>query len=174
MYAFNNNIPLNLNLFRLPFFPQLLRIQKKAAKKEQLAREELERRHLSVVLQVQHLLQGLQQEHVRRDLLAGNNLAPHLPAQRLHSLNQLATLLGAERDSRLRYSSATTADEWQTQSKLAVMGKKQQSWCAQPENQHNISPRHQSSKLWCWRLIKKKMPRGGLWNSLDFQHLGRF
>lgn len=102
--------------------PQLLRIQKKAAKKEQLAREELERRHLSVVLQVQHLLQGLQQEHVRRDLLAGNNQAPHLPAQRLHSLNQLATLLGAERDSRLRYCSATTADEWEMQSKLAVMG----------------------------------------------------
>lgn len=82
---------------------QLLRAQKKAARKEQLAREELERRHLSVVLQVQHLLQGLQQEHVRRDLLAGNNQAPHIPAQKLHSLNQLATLLGAERDPRQRY-----------------------------------------------------------------------
>lgn len=90
---------------------QLLRAQKKAAKKEQLAREELERRNLCVVLQVQHLLQGLQQEHVRRDLLAGSNQAPHLPAQKLNSLNQLATLLGAERDPRLRYCCSTTADE---------------------------------------------------------------
>lgn len=114
------------------------------------------------MLQVQHLLQGLQQEHVRRDLLAGNNQAPHLPAQRLHSLNQLATLLGAERDSRLRYCSATTADEWQMQSKLAVMGKKQHISCAQPKNQNNISPRHQSSKLWCWSLIKKKNAQRGI------------
>lgn len=86
---------------------QLLRAQKKAVKKEQLAREELERTHLSVVLQVQHLLQGLQQEHVRRDLLAGNNQAPQLPAQKLHSLNQLAMLLGAQRDPKLRYCCST-------------------------------------------------------------------
>lgn len=90
---------------------QLLRAQKKAVKKEQMAREELERKQLSVVLQVQHLLQGLQQEHVRKDLLAGSNQAPHLPAQKLHSLNQLATLLGAARDPRLRYLCSTTADE---------------------------------------------------------------
>lgn len=81
---------------------QLLRAQKKAVKKEQLAKAELERRHLSIVLQVQHLLQGLQQDHVRRDLLAGNNQAPQLPAQKLHELKQLASLLGAERDPRLR------------------------------------------------------------------------
>lgn len=80
-------------------------------KREQLAREELERRHLSIVLQVQHLLQGLQQEHVRRDLLGGNNQAPHLPAQKLRSLNQLATVLGAERDPRLRYCCSAIADE---------------------------------------------------------------
>ncbi|XP_040886222.1 caprin-2 isoform X2 [Toxotes jaculatrix] len=79
----------------------LLRAQKKAVKKEQLAKVEVERRRLSTVLQVQHLLHSLQQEHVRRDLLAGHNQAPHVPAQQLHSLNQLATLVGVKRDNRL-------------------------------------------------------------------------
>ncbi|TWW65098.1 Caprin-2 RNA granule protein 140 [Takifugu flavidus] len=79
----------------------LLRAQKKAAKKEQLAKVELERKHLSLVLQVQHLLQGLRQEHVKRDLLAGKNQAPQLSAEKLHNLNQLANLLGVERDPRL-------------------------------------------------------------------------
>lgn len=81
---------------------QLLRAQKKLVKKDQLAKVELERRQVSLVLQVQHLLQGLRQEHVRRDLLAGNNQAPQLSAEKLRNLNQLATLLGAERDPRLR------------------------------------------------------------------------
>ncbi|XP_041820114.1 caprin-2 [Chelmon rostratus] len=79
----------------------LLRAHKKAVKKEQVAKVEAERRRLSTVLQVQHLLHSLQQEHVRRDLLAGQNQAPHIPAQRLHSLSQLAALLGVQRDSRL-------------------------------------------------------------------------
>ncbi|KAG7235835.1 hypothetical protein INR49_002135 [Caranx melampygus] len=79
----------------------LLRAQRKAVKKEQVAKVEVERRRLSTVLQVQHLLHSLQQEHVRRDLLAGHNQAPHIPAQKLHSLSQLATLLGVKRDNRL-------------------------------------------------------------------------
>ncbi|KAK2858670.1 hypothetical protein Q5P01_003290 [Channa striata] len=79
----------------------LLRGQKKAAKKEQMAKVEVERRRLNTVLQVQHLLHSLQQEHVRRDLLAGQNQAPHISAQQLHSLSQLATLLGVKRDNRL-------------------------------------------------------------------------
>lgn len=82
---------------------QLLRAQKKAVKKEQLVKEELERRRLSTVLQVQLLLQGLQQEHVRRDLLAGTNQAPLLPAQTLHNLEELAPLLGAQREPSLRW-----------------------------------------------------------------------
>lgn len=94
---------------------QLLRAQKKAVKKEQLANVELQRRHLSIVLQVQHLLQGLQQDHVRRDLLAGNNQAPMMSAENLHKLSRLATLLGAQRDPRLRWvpqlAWSTTADE---------------------------------------------------------------
>ncbi|XP_070709989.1 caprin-2 [Pempheris klunzingeri] len=79
----------------------LLRSQKKAAKKEQVEKAEAEKRRLSTVLQVQHLLRSLQQEHVRRDLLAGHDRAPHVPAQQLHGLSQLAALLGVERNNRL-------------------------------------------------------------------------
>ncbi|XP_033470283.1 caprin-2 isoform X2 [Epinephelus lanceolatus] len=79
----------------------LLRAQKKAMKKEQMAKVEEERKRLSTVLQVQHLLHSLQREHVRKDLLAGHNQAPHIPAQRLQSLSQLTALLGVERDNRL-------------------------------------------------------------------------
>ncbi|XP_035501997.1 caprin-2 isoform X3 [Scophthalmus maximus] len=79
----------------------LLRAQKKAVKKEQVAKVEVERRRLSTVLQVQHLLHSLQNEHVRRDVLAGHDQAPHIPAPLLHSLSQLATLLGGQRDNRL-------------------------------------------------------------------------
>ncbi|XP_069544301.1 caprin-2 isoform X2 [Brachyistius frenatus] len=79
----------------------LLRAQKKALKKEQVEKVEAERRRLTTVLQVQHLLSSLQQEHVRRDLLAGQNRAPHFTAQQLNSLRQLAALLAVQRDSRL-------------------------------------------------------------------------
>lgn len=71
-------------------------------KKEQVAIVEEERRRLATVLQVQHLLASLQKEHVRRDLLAGQNQAPCIPGQQLHSLSQLTTLLGVKRDNRLR------------------------------------------------------------------------
>lgn len=83
----------------------MLRIQKKAVKKEQVAKLEMERKRLSTVLQVQHLLYCLQQEGVRRDLLGGHNQAPHIPAQLLHSMSQLAALLGVERNNRLRWVS---------------------------------------------------------------------
>lgn len=86
----------------LNYLLQLLRAQKKAAKKEQMAKVEVERRRLSTVLQVQHLLHSLQQDHVKKDLLTGHNQAPHIPAQQLHSLSELATLLGVKRDNRLR------------------------------------------------------------------------
>ncbi|KAI3367013.1 hypothetical protein L3Q82_009647 [Scortum barcoo] len=93
----------------------LLRAQKKAVKKEQMANLEVERRRLSLVLQVQHLLHSLQQEHVRRDVLAGHNQAPHIPAQKLHSLTQLASLLGVKRDNRL------SLEEQMEQAALAYM-----------------------------------------------------
>nr|XP_019955476.1 PREDICTED: caprin-2 isoform X2 [Paralichthys olivaceus] len=79
----------------------LLRAQKKAVKKEQVAKVEVERRRLGTVLQIQNLLHSLQLEHIRRDLLAGHNQAPHISAQQLCSLGQLATLLGVKRDNKL-------------------------------------------------------------------------
>ncbi|KAM6895270.1 caprin-2 [Xenentodon cancila] len=79
----------------------LLKAQKKAAKKEQLVKMESERRRLTMVLKIQHLLTSLQQDHICRDLLAGQNQAPHIPAHQLQRLNQLASLLGVRRDNRL-------------------------------------------------------------------------
>ncbi|XP_075932225.1 caprin-2 [Anarhichas minor] len=79
----------------------LLRAQKKAMRKEQVVKEETERRRLSTVLQIQHLLHCMQQEHVRRDLLAGHNQAPRIAAQQQQSLSQLAALLGVKRDNGL-------------------------------------------------------------------------
>lgn len=81
---------------------QLLRAQKKAVKREQEVKVEAERRQLSMVLHLQHILHILQQDHIKRDLLQGNNQAPHVPAQQLNSLIQLATLLKVKMDNRLR------------------------------------------------------------------------
>lgn len=67
-----------------------------------MTKVEAERSRLSTVLQLQHLLHSLQQDHVKKDLLTGHNQAPHIPAQQLHSLCQLTTLLGVKRDNRLR------------------------------------------------------------------------
>ncbi|KAM4569206.1 caprin-2 isoform 2-T3 [Odontesthes bonariensis] len=78
----------------------LLKAQKKVVKKEQVAKVEAERKHLAMVLKVQHLLASLQQEHVQKDLLAGHNKAPHIPAPQLRSLSQLSNLLGVKRDAR--------------------------------------------------------------------------
>ncbi|KAM4711702.1 caprin-2 isoform 2-T2 [Anableps anableps] len=79
----------------------LLKAQRKVVKKEQIAKMETERRRLALVLQFQHLLGGLQQEHIRKDIMAGCNHAPYIPAHQLHSLSQLAALLGVKRDDRM-------------------------------------------------------------------------
>ncbi|XP_051911798.1 caprin-2 [Hippocampus zosterae] len=91
----------------------LLKSQKKAVKREQLVRMEEERRRLSMVLQVQHLLASLQEAHVKKDLQSGHNQAPYLPAKHLNSLSQLADLLGARQDDRL------SLEQWMEQ--VAVM-----------------------------------------------------
>ncbi|CAB1345812.1 unnamed protein product, partial [Coregonus sp. 'balchen'] len=75
----------------------LLKAQKKALKKEQMAKLEVERRRLCVVLQVKFLLQTLlQHEHIRKDLLSARN--PQLQVAELQSLLELAELLGVKRD----------------------------------------------------------------------------
>ncbi|XP_015256107.1 PREDICTED: caprin-2-like [Cyprinodon variegatus] len=79
----------------------LLKAQKKAVKQEQAEKLEAERRRLTLMLQFQNLLVVLQQEHVRKELMAGSSDAPYIPAPLLHSLNQLAALLGVTRDGQL-------------------------------------------------------------------------
>ncbi|XP_010885206.1 caprin-2 isoform X2 [Esox lucius] len=80
----------------------LLKAQKKAVRKEQIAMVEVERRRLCTVLQVQFLLQTLlQHEHIRKDLLSACNHAPHLQDAELKSLLELAVLLGLKRDKNL-------------------------------------------------------------------------
>ncbi|KAM4523584.1 caprin-2 isoform 2-T2 [Fundulus diaphanus] len=79
----------------------LLKAQKKVAKKEQIAKMETEKMRLALVLQFQHLFRGLQQDHIQKDLMSGCNRAPYIPAHQLHSLNQLAALLGVKKDGRM-------------------------------------------------------------------------
>ncbi|XP_029616946.1 caprin-2 isoform X1 [Salmo trutta] len=75
---------------------ELLKAQKKALKKEQMAKQEVERRRLCIVLQVKFLLQTLlQHEHIRKDLLSARNLQ----VAELQSLLELAELLGVKRDN---------------------------------------------------------------------------
>lgn len=81
---------------------QLLKAQRKVVMKEQIAKMEMERKRLALVLQFQHLLNGLQQEHIRKDIMAGRNHALYIPANQLHSLNQLAALLLFKRNDRMR------------------------------------------------------------------------
>uniref|UniRef100_A0A4W5QRJ0 Caprin family member 2 n=1 Tax=Hucho hucho TaxID=62062 RepID=A0A4W5QRJ0_9TELE len=77
---------------------ELLKAQKKALRKEQMAKQEVERRRLCIVLQVKSLLQTLlQHEHIRKDLLSARN--PQLQVAELQSLLELAELLGVKRDN---------------------------------------------------------------------------
>ncbi|XP_055081668.1 caprin-2 [Periophthalmus magnuspinnatus] len=73
----------------------LLRSQKKAVKKEQMLRSEVERGRLSSVLQLQQVLQRLDRAP---GLDSGLNQAPKVPVQTLQRLSQLRPLLGLTRD----------------------------------------------------------------------------
>lgn len=67
-----------------------------------MAKQEVERRRLCIVLQVKFLLQTLlQHEHIRKDLLSARN--PQLQVAELQSLLELAELLGVKRDNNVRY-----------------------------------------------------------------------
>ncbi|KAM9403258.1 caprin-2-like isoform 3-T3 [Salvelinus alpinus] len=75
---------------------ELLKAQKKALRKEQMVKQEVEKRRLCIVLQVKFLLQTLlQHEHIREDLLS----ARKLQVAELQSLLELAELLGVKRDN---------------------------------------------------------------------------
>lgn len=73
---------------------------KKALRREQLKREESERRRLKAVLEVQYLLDQLGEESVRRDLTQSET--PLLTESELTSLDEFYKLIGPERDPSVR------------------------------------------------------------------------
>uniref|UniRef100_A0A671S4Y8 Caprin-1-like n=1 Tax=Sinocyclocheilus anshuiensis TaxID=1608454 RepID=A0A671S4Y8_9TELE len=75
---------------------------KKAARREQLKREEVERKRLKAVLEVQYLLEQLGEESVRQDLTQSSGDAPVLTESELTGLDEFYKLIGPERDSSVR------------------------------------------------------------------------
>ncbi|XP_051570923.1 caprin-1-like isoform X2 [Myxocyprinus asiaticus] len=75
---------------------------KKMARREQLKREEAERKRLKAVLEVQYLLDQLGEESVRRDLTQSSVEAPLLTESELTALDEFYKLIGPERDSSVR------------------------------------------------------------------------
>ncbi|XP_030628334.1 caprin-2 [Chanos chanos] len=76
----------------------LLKAQRKAVRREEAMKVELEQRRLSMVLQVQYILRCLQQEHVRKELISLHSHSHFLSAQELKRLLDLSALLGCQRD----------------------------------------------------------------------------
>ncbi|XP_065104932.1 caprin-1a isoform X3 [Paramisgurnus dabryanus] len=75
---------------------------KKATRREQMKREEVERKRLKAVLEVQYLLDQLGEESVRRDLTQCSGEAPALTESELIGLDEFYKLIGPERDSSVR------------------------------------------------------------------------
>ncbi|XP_051962672.1 caprin-1-like isoform X1 [Xyrauchen texanus] len=75
---------------------------KKAARREQLKREEAERKRLKAVLEVQYLLDQLGEESVRGDLTQSSGEAPLLTESELTALDEFYKLIGPERDFSVR------------------------------------------------------------------------
>ncbi|XP_057186525.1 caprin-1a isoform X2 [Triplophysa rosa] len=73
---------------------------KKTLRREQLKREEAERRRLKAVLEVQYLLDQLGEESVRRDLTQSET--PLLTESEITSLDEFYKLIGPERDTNVR------------------------------------------------------------------------
>ncbi|XP_058882963.1 caprin-2-like isoform X3 [Acipenser ruthenus] len=76
----------------------LLKAQKKAVRREQVLKIEMEKRRLRTILQVQYILQNLQEEHVRKDFRSGLNGAPFLSARELDYLLKFSKLASLVRD----------------------------------------------------------------------------
>uniref|UniRef100_A0A8C1T2L2 Cell cycle associated protein 1a n=1 Tax=Cyprinus carpio TaxID=7962 RepID=A0A8C1T2L2_CYPCA len=75
---------------------------KKVARRDQLKREEVERKRLKAVLEVQYLLEQLGEESVRQDLTQSSGDAPVLTESELTGLDEFYKLIGPERDSSVR------------------------------------------------------------------------
>ncbi|KAG5267255.1 hypothetical protein AALO_G00219700 [Alosa alosa] len=76
----------------------LLKAQRKAVKREQVARMEAERKRLCTVLQMQYVLQNLQNEHVRKDVLNSASRPLLISAKELEGLRDLGALLNRKTD----------------------------------------------------------------------------
>uniref|UniRef100_A0A672N5E9 Cell cycle associated protein 1 n=1 Tax=Sinocyclocheilus grahami TaxID=75366 RepID=A0A672N5E9_SINGR len=75
---------------------------KKAARREQLQREEVEQKRLKLVLELQFLLDRLGDESVRQELLQGAGGPSLLTESDLNSLDEFYKLVGPERDQNIR------------------------------------------------------------------------
>ncbi|XP_056317402.1 caprin-1a isoform X2 [Danio aesculapii] len=75
---------------------------KKATRREQLKREEAERKRLKAVLEMQYLLEQLGEESVRQELTLSTGEAPLLTEAELMGLDEFYKLIGPERDSSVR------------------------------------------------------------------------
>ncbi|XP_069479490.1 caprin-1 isoform X5 [Ambystoma mexicanum] len=75
---------------------------KKAARREQLVREELEQKRLKTVLEIQFILDKLGDEEVRTDLKQGMNGVPVLSEEELAVLDEFYKLVEPERDPNRR------------------------------------------------------------------------
>uniref|UniRef100_A0A673G4D3 Caprin-1-like n=1 Tax=Sinocyclocheilus rhinocerous TaxID=307959 RepID=A0A673G4D3_9TELE len=73
-----------------------------ATRREQLKREEVERKRLKALLEVQYLLEQLGEESVRQDLTQSSGDAPVLTESELTGLDEFYKLIGPERDSSVR------------------------------------------------------------------------
>ncbi|XP_060632758.2 caprin-2 isoform X8 [Anolis sagrei] len=70
----------------------LLKMQKKAQRRETLLKLEAEKKKLRTILQVQYVLQNFTQEHVQKDFRSGLNGAMFLPSKDLDYLIKFAKL----------------------------------------------------------------------------------
>ncbi|KAM6960651.1 caprin-1b [Aplochiton taeniatus] len=75
---------------------------KKATRREQLQREEVEQKRLKTVLELQFLLDRLGEDAVRQDLRQGDGGAALLTAAELTALDDFYKLVGPERDPNIR------------------------------------------------------------------------
>uniref|UniRef100_A0AAY4CLX7 Cell cycle associated protein 1b n=1 Tax=Denticeps clupeoides TaxID=299321 RepID=A0AAY4CLX7_9TELE len=75
---------------------------KKAARREQLLRDEVEQKRLKKVLELQFLLDRLGEESVRQELLQGLCGSSLLTEEDLTSLDEFYKLVGPERDQNIR------------------------------------------------------------------------
>uniref|UniRef100_A0A671MP16 Caprin family member 2 n=1 Tax=Sinocyclocheilus anshuiensis TaxID=1608454 RepID=A0A671MP16_9TELE len=76
----------------------LLKAQRRVARQEKVMRIEEERKHLSLMLQVQYVLHSLQREDVRRNFCNMRQHSCYLSTQDMESLLDLALLMGCKRD----------------------------------------------------------------------------